>query len=136
MPRLVLEAGGEGHDDDQAQEIGELLLELKVHAQRAVEEAGAGAAVPSVSIALTAASKTSGQVVRPSSCRPEHDAALALHDDLDVLLGLQGVEVGVDTALADLVGHRLLTAFLKQIDHSDGFLSFNSVAGARAPQKK
>ena len=88
--------GAEGDDAGLAQESAQLLLQLQVHLQRAVEEPGAGAA----GAVLLQRPDTGLHHLRVGG-QPQivvgakHDAALALHHDLHILAGLEGVEVGV-----------------------------------------
>ena len=91
-----LEAGAEGDDAGLAQESAQLLLQLQVHLQRAVEEPGAGAA----GAVLLQRPDTGLHHLRVGGqpqivVGAQHDAALALHHDLHILAGLEGVEVGV-----------------------------------------
>ena len=94
--------------------IGKLPLKLQVHVQRAVEETGAGAAGAVFFERLDAGFNdrrlgSQTEVV----VRAQHDAAFALHDDLDVLAGLERVEVGIDALVAVFVSQREFFAFFK-----------------------
>ena len=99
-----LEAGRERHDRLLAKKAGQLALELRVQAQRAVEEPRARAAGAEGLKRLHARgdhARMHGQA--EIVVRAEHDAALALHDDLGVLPRLQLMEVRVDAKLARLL---------------------------------
>ena len=119
---IGLESGPEGDDAGLAQELGQRVLQLQMHLQRAVEEAGAGAAGAVPLQRLDAGLHHHGvggqaQIVVGA----QHDAALALHHHLHVLTGLEGVEIGVDALLLQLTGQRGGIAFFKNI-HDMSFL--------------
>ena len=111
-----LEAGGEGHHRFLPQEGGQLLFQLKVQLQRAVQETGAGAAGAILLQRLKSRSDHIG-VGRQAEIvvGPQHDAALALHHDLGVLAGFQRVKIRVDTLFPDFIRHGSFVAFCEQI---------------------
>ena len=111
-----LEAGGEGHHRFLPQESGQLLFQLKVQLQRAVEEARAGTAGAVLLDGLKPRSDHVG-VGRQAEIvvGPQHDAALALHHDLGVLAGFQRVEIRVDSLFPDFIRHGSFVAFCEQI---------------------
>ena len=87
------------------QEFSQLVLQLQVQLQRAVQKAGAAAAgaVPLQRLKARLLHLGAGgqaQIVVAA----QHDAALALHDDLGVLAGLQRVKVGIYALFPQLVG--------------------------------
>ena len=47
--------------------------------------------------------------------RAEHDAALALHNDLGSLPRFQGMEIGVDAHRAVVIGEGIFFAFFKDV---------------------
>ena len=84
--------------------------------QRAVEEPGTGAAGAVLLQRLHAGLDNLGvdgqaQIVVGA----QHDATLALHDDLGILTGLQSVEVGIHALFLQLAGQRRRIAFFKNI---------------------
>ena len=87
--------------------------------QRAVEQAGAGAA----RAVLLQRFDAGGDDVRIHGqpeivVAAEHDPALALHDDLRILPGLEFTEIGKEILLTQLVGQGMRIALFKNI-HSD-----------------
>ena len=84
--------------------------------QGAVEEPGAGAA-GAVLLQRLDAGGDDVRVHREAQVvvAAQHDAALALHDDLGVLAGLQCVEVGIDALFPQLVGQRIAIALFEDI---------------------
>ena len=114
-----LEAGGEGDDHFLVQELRQLRLELQVHFQRAVEIAGPGAAGAVLLKGVNAGLddlRIRGQAEIVVGA--EHDAALALHDNLDVLTRFQGVTVGIEALLHKISGDRKAVALRKNIHKS------------------
>ena len=101
------------------QKSRQLLLQLQMELQRAVEKTRAGAAGAELHICLHARLDDL-RVGRETQIviRAQHDAALALHDDLGILLGLEGMKIRIDAQLLDLIGELGLAAFFKQVDHS------------------
>ena len=111
-----LEAGAEGDHAVLPQESGQLRLQLQMQLQRAVEEPGAGTAGAVLLQRLHAGLDNLGvdgqaQIVVGA----QHDATLALHDDLGILTGLQSVEVGIHALFLQLAGQRRRIAFFKNI---------------------
>ena len=116
--QVRLESGGQRDHGFLAQELGQFLFQLQMELQSAVEESGTGTAGSQLLIRLHARLDHFGaggetKVVVGA----EHDAALAFHDDLGILFGLQRVEVGIDPHLHDLVRKPALEALFKNIDH-------------------
>ena len=103
--QIGLEAGGKGDDGLLAQKFGELRFQLQMHFQRTIEKTGAGAAGavllkrfdPGLDD-LRAGGKA--QIVIGA----QHDAAVALHDDLRGLAAFQRVEIGIDAFFLELAG--------------------------------
>ena len=117
-----LEARAEGDHAGLAQEFRQRVLQLQMHFQRAVEEPGAGAAGAVLLQRLDAGLHhhrigSQAQIVVGA----QHDAALALHHDLHVLPGLEGVEIGVYPLLLQLTRQRRLIAFRKNIHRHSPF---------------
>ena len=111
-----LEAGAEGDNAVLPQELGQLRLQLQMQLQRAVEEAGAGAAGAVLLQGLHTGLddlRLDGQAQVVVGA--QHDAALALHGDLHILPGLQGVEIGIHTLFLQLAGQGRCIAFFKNI---------------------
>ena len=111
-----LEAGAEGDHAGLTQELGQRVLQIQMHLQRAVEEPGAGAAGAVLLQCLDARlhhHRIGGQAQIVVGA--QHDAALALHHHLHVLPGLECVEVGVHPLLLQLTGQRGRITFLKNI---------------------
>ena len=113
---IRLEARGEGHSAVLMDEIRQLRLQLQMHLQRAVEEAGTGAAGAVALKGLDAGLHDGGlhrqaQVVVGA----KHDAALALHKHLHILPGFQRVEVGINAHCAVIVCHGKFFTFFKKI---------------------
>ena len=114
--QVALEAGGEGHHGLLVQEARQLGLQLQMHLQRAVQEAGARAA-RAVLLQRVQTRLDDLRVLRKSQIvvRAQHDAALALHLHLGGLTGLQRVEVGVDALRTEFVGEGVLFTFSKYV---------------------
>ena len=111
-----LKARAEGDDRLLMQESGQLLLQLQVQLKGAVEEPGAAAAGAELLQGLYPGLddlriRGEAQVV----VGPQHDAALALHHHLDILPGLEGAEIGVDTLFLQIGGQGGRIAFFKNI---------------------
>ena len=47
--------------------------------------------------------------------RSQHDAALALHNDLGILPGFERVEIGIDAEIPDFILNIALIAFFKNV---------------------
>ena len=112
--KIRLEARGEGDGGVLVQEVRKLLLQLEMQLERSVEEAGAGAAGaklligPDTRLDDLRAGREAQIVVGA-----EHDAALALHHDLDILPGFERMEIRVKPALADVVRQHSFFTFFK-----------------------
>ena len=120
-----LEARAEGDDARLAQEFGQRVLQLQVHLQCAVEEARAGAARAILLQRLDAGlyhHRVGGQTQIVVGA--QHDAALALHDDLHVLPGLQRMEVGIYALFLQLRGQGRRIALLKNVHKSPLYLIY------------
>ena len=110
-----LEAGRERHDRLLAEESGQFPLELRMQAQRAVEEPRAGAAGAEGLKRLHARGDHARMHGQPEIIvGAEHDAALSLHDDLGVLPRLQLVKIRVDAHFPRLIDIDVFR-FCKQI---------------------
>ena len=114
--QIGLEAGGKGQHVLLAQEGGQLFLQLQMHLQRAVQKAGAGTAG---AVFLHRAGGGLHHLGADGQAQivvgAQHDAAFAVHDDLHVLLGAQGPEIGVDAPGLEFVRLVVVVAFLEQI---------------------
>ncbi len=111
-----LEPGAEGHHPRLPQEPRQLRLQLQMHLQRAVEEPRPGA--PGAVLLQRPDAGLDDLRVRGQTqivVGAQHDAALALHHDLHVLPGLQGVEVGVHALLLQFPRQGRCKALLKDI---------------------
>jgi len=119
-----LEPGAEGDHAGLAQELRQRVLQLQMHLQRAVEEPRAGAA-GAVLLQRPDAGlhhhRIGGQAQIVIGA--QHDAALALHHDLHVLPGLEGVEIGVHPLFLQFARQRRLIAFRKNIHRLSPFPS-------------
>ena len=113
--QIGLEACGERHHGFLAEELGQLPLELRMQVQRAVEKTRSGTA-GAVPVERRLAGRDDARVHGEPQIvvGAEHDAALALHDDLHVLAGLQLVEIRVDAQLPRLFGV-FVFAFVKDV---------------------
>ena len=101
---VALEARGERHHGFLAEEMRKLLFQLHMQLQRAVKEAGTGAAgaVPLQGFKPRLDhARVRGQAEIVVGAK--HDAALAFHDDFNILPGFKLVKVRVDVCGADLV---------------------------------
>ena len=111
--QIGLEAGGKGRGGLLMQKIGERILQLQMQLQRSVEKAGAGAARAVLFERFHAGFDdllVDGQT--QIIVGAEHDAALALHDDLRILPRFQRVEVGINTPFPHFDNARFqLTSF-------------------------
>ena len=99
-----------------------------MHFQRTIEETGAGAAGAKILIGFDARLDDLGVCGESKVVvRAEHDAALALHDDLDVLLRFERMEIRIDAKTLGLGGERRFCTFFKQIDHCQAPFSVSTV---------
>ena len=113
---IGLEAGTESDDTGLAQKPAQLLLQLQVHIQRAVQKTGTGAAGAVLFQCLDACFhdfRVDGQAQIVVGA--QHDAALAFHHDLHILTGFQRMEIGIDPLLFQLIRQRMLITFFKNI---------------------
>ena len=120
--QIGLEAGREGHHRLLVEKVGQLRFQLEVHPQRAVEEPRAGAARAVLPQRLDA--RVDDVLVDGQAeivVRAEHDAPLALHNDLDVLPRFQRVEVGVDARFLRVAHDGVVIAFLENIQKEQSF---------------
>ena len=114
--QIGLKARGEGDRTLHVHEVRQLPLQLQVHLQGAVEKTGAGAAGAQLFKGADAGLHHGGLRGQPQVVvGAQHDAALALHDDLHVLAGLQRVEIGIDPQLPVLICEGEFPAFFKNI---------------------
>ena len=122
---IGLEARREGHDGVLAQKFCQLVLQLQMQLERAVQETGAGAAGAERLIGVHTGFddcfvRRQAEIVVGA----EHDAALALHNDLGILPGFERVEIGIDAQILNIA----LIAFFENI-HSV-LLRYRSVPSA------
>ena len=111
-----LEAGGEGERGLALHERGETILELDVEVERAVQEAGAGAARAVALDGLDGGRLDLGVVGQPEVVvRPEHDHAPTVDRDDGVLRGLDAAEVVVEPLTAKRVGQLVIAALVEDI---------------------
>ena len=114
--QIGLEARGEGHDRLLAEEPGQLLFQLQMHGQRAVQKPGAGAARAEVLQSPDAGLHHFGAAGEAQIVvGPQHDPPPALHDDLWPLPGLQGAEIGIDALLPVFIRQGRGVTLCKQI---------------------
>ena len=123
-----LEPGRERDDAGLAEDPGQLRFEFQVQRQRPVQEAGAGAAGAELLIGFDARLNDLGVCGESKIVvRTEHDAALALHDDLDVLLRFERRDIWINAKALGLGGERRFCTFFKQIDHCQSPFSVSTV---------
>ena len=95
--QVGLESGGEGNHRVLAEKCRQFPFQLQVQGQGAVEEPGAGAAGSIPFKGRYARRHDIGIGGKPKIVvGAQHDAAFALHDDLYILPGFQGMKIGID----------------------------------------
>ena len=114
--KVGLEAGREGNDHFLMQEPGQLGLQLQMELQSAVQESGAGAAGAVLFEGLDTGFNDFRIRRQPEIVvGAQHDPALALHDDLNILPGFQRMTVGIDSLLFQVLGYAWLVTLCKNI---------------------
>ena len=113
---IGLEARREGHDGVLAQKFCQLVLQLQMQLERAVQKPRAGAAGAERLIGVHTGFddcfvRRQAEIVVGA----EHDAALALHNDLGILPGFERVEIGIDAEIPDFILNIALIAFFENI---------------------
>ena len=123
-----LEPGRERYDAGLAEKPGQLRFEFQVQRQRPVQEPGAGAAGAELLIGFDARLNDLGVCGESKIVvRTEHDAALALHDDLDVLLRFERMEIWINAKALGLGGRDGFAHFQTDRSLSVSFLCFNGL---------